>query len=343
MKIFVFGAGASMDAQHIDNRLSDRFKAPLMRELFLDRYYPYAQEVGLPSNKFIELRTLAGDNVESYLTNRWEEIQRHRSHRYQDAENSLFGKLVFYLWKLLLEVSTTYNADERNTYRLFMNKIFKDEDYGFINFNYDTFLDKAIKDTYGKHFSSLEDYFSFDYIKPHGSVNWLMGHRVNEDSITFPGNFSMETRYSMASSRMFTGEPIPYENIKVLDPKDPNIDNPWLMPIINSYFGGRFFYPLVFIPLTSKLYDSVADFNDKIMTKGNEIMSRASEVYLIGYSASDQIIREMLRHAPPGTKLHVVGKESSEKIMQELAKEFNGYFQRGDIYRDGFTKFVAQL
>ena len=139
-------------------------------------------------------------------------------------------------------------------------------------------------------------------------------------------------------------QPIPYENIKVIDPKDPNLENSSdFHPLINSYFGGRFFYPLVFIPLTSKLYNSVADFNIKIMTKGNEIMRRAHEVYLIGYSASDQIIREMLRNAPPGIKLHVVGKESAETIMQELAKEFGGYFQRGNIYREGFTKFVAQM
>ena len=137
-----------MDAQHIEN-LSAAVKAPLMRELFLDRYFPFAQEVGLPSNKFVELRTSAGNNVESYLTTRWEEIKSHRSQRYQEAENSLFGQLVFYMWRLLLAVSNTYNADERNSYRLFVAKIFsKDEDYGFINFNYDTFLDKAIKDTH---------------------------------------------------------------------------------------------------------------------------------------------------------------------------------------------------
>jgi len=224
-----------------------------------------------------------------------------------------------------------------------MNKIFKDEDYGFINFNYDTFLDKAIKDTYGKHFSSLEDYFSFDYIKPHGSVNWLMGHRVNEGSISFPGSFSMETRYSMASNKMFAGGAIPYEHIRVFDPKDPNIDNPFLISIINSDFGGRFFYPLVFIPLTSKLYSSVADFNDRIISKGNEIMEKASEVYLIGYSASDQIIREMLHHVPKGTKLHAIGRESAKKILLGLVDEFEGHLAPGDASTEGFTNYVSEM
>src|SRR5437588_3496374 len=136
MKIFVFGAGASTASQQIEN-LSEGSKAPLMRELFLDRYYAFAQEVGLPYNKFAELRDLAGDNVESYLTTRWEEIKTHRSQRYQEAENTLFGQMVFYIWRLLLAVSNTYNVDRKNSYGLFMHKIMsKDEDYGFINFNY---------------------------------------------------------------------------------------------------------------------------------------------------------------------------------------------------------------
>src|SRR5207302_1495225 len=95
-----------------------------------------------------------------------------------------------------------------------------------------------------------------------------------------------------------------------------------IQAIIQSLFGSRFFYPLVFIPLTSKLYDSVAEFNNKIITKGNEIMSRASEVFLIGYSASDRIIRDILRKAPPGTKLHIVGTARAEMVMYALAKEF---------------------
>lgn len=289
-----------MAAQHIEN-LDDRLKAPLMRELFLDRYYSFAQEVGLSSSKFVALRTEAGDNVEQYLTNRWEAIQGHQSRHYREAENNLFGQLVFYMWRLLLAVSITYNNDERNSYKLFMDKILsKDEDHGFINFNYDTFLDKAIKDAYGRYFGSLEDYLSFDYIKPHGSVNWLMSYRPDEVNISFPGNFAMEPRYSVASNRMFAGDPIPYGNIRVIDPKDPNIDmaNQQLYPIIHSHFGLRYFYPLVFIPLITKLYSSVADFNDRILAKGNEMMGKASDVYLIGYSASDQIIRDMLHYVP---------------------------------------------
>ena len=332
-----------MAAQH-GELASENLKAPLMRELFLDRYYPFAREVGLPASKFVALRTEAGDNVENYLTTRWEAIQGHRSLRYREAENSLFGQLVFYMWRLLLAVSMTYNNDERNSYKLFMYKILsKDEDYGFINFNYDTFLDKAIKDTYGKYFSSLEDYFSFDYIKPHGSVNWLMSIRPAEGNITFPGNFAMEPRYSMASNRMFSGDPIPYENIRVIDPKDPNIDGSSFHPIINSHFGGRYFYPLVFIPLTSKLYSSVADFNDRILSKGYEIMGKASEVYLIGYSASDQIIRDMLHYAPLGTRLHVVGRESAKNIMQHLIDEFEGQLAPGDTFTEGFSIFVSGL
>src|SRR2546430_8190723 len=134
MKVFVFGAGASMDSQHIDN-MSESLKAPLMRELFLDRYSGYAQEVDLPLSKFADLRSQAGNNVELYLTNRWEEIQGHQSRQYQEAEKRLFGKLVFYMWRLLLFVSTTYNNDENNTYKVMLEKILnKNEDHGYINF-----------------------------------------------------------------------------------------------------------------------------------------------------------------------------------------------------------------
>jgi hypothetical protein len=343
MKIFVFGAGASMDAQHIEN-LSPAVKAPLMRELFAERYYTFAQEVGLPHDKFVELRTTTGDNVEQYLTQRWAEKLEHQSRRFREAEQNLFGQLVFYMWRLLLAVSITYNNDEQNTYKVFLRKIIsKDEDFGFINFNYDTLLDKAIKDAYGTHFSSLEDYFAIDYIKPHGSVNWLMSHRATETDIEFPGEFYLEPRYSMASNKMFAGEAIPYQNIKVLDPKDPNLEQLNFRAIIQSIFGWRFFYPLVFIPLTTKLYDSVAEFNATIVAKGKEMMRQATEVYLIGYSASDQIIRDMLRYVPYGTKLHVIGRQSSQKILETLLEEFNMPSRQSDAYTEGFTKFVSEL
>jgi hypothetical protein len=343
MKVFVLGAGASKASQHAEN-LSEGMKAPLMRELFLDRYYPFAKEVGLPANKFAELRTLAGDNVEIYLTERWEEIQKHQSRQFQEAEKRLFGKIVFYIWRLLLAVSTSYNFDEKNTYKLLLEKILNsNEDHGFINFNYDTLLDKAIKDAYGIYFSSLDDYFSFDYIKPHGSVNWLMSNGQTEIDRNFSGDFFLEPRYDMASNLMFTGEPIPYANIRVIDPKDPNLDEIRLRSIIQTHFGQRYFYPLVFIPLTTKLYSSVTDFNERIMQKGNEIMEKATEIYLIGYSASDQIIRDMLHYAPKWTKLHVVGRESSGKILKDLYDEFEGELIHGDIYSEGFTKFVSEL
>src|SRR5579864_1328893 len=128
MKIFVFGAGASMDAQQIVN-LPPGEKAPLMRELFDERYYPFAKEIGMSRDTFVELRATAGANVESYLTRRWDEKLEHKSRRFREAEQNLFGQLVFYLWRLLLAVSTTYNTDEQNTYKVFMRKIIsKDED-----------------------------------------------------------------------------------------------------------------------------------------------------------------------------------------------------------------------
>src|SRR5581483_8424080 len=98
MKIFIFGAGASMDAQHVEN-LSPGVKAPLMRELFDERYYPFAQEVGLSHDKFVDLRSAVGDNVEQYLTKRWEERHEHQSRRFREAEQNLFGQIVFYMWR----------------------------------------------------------------------------------------------------------------------------------------------------------------------------------------------------------------------------------------------------
>src|SRR5216683_532160 len=134
MKVFVFGAGASRDSQHNTN-LSVNLRAPLMRDLFSDRYTMYANEVGLPLSQFTKLRHSAGNNVESYLTKRWEEIQKHVSIRYQEAEKSFFGKLVYYIWRVLLAVSITYNDDERNTYNLLLQSLVSPhEDFGFINF-----------------------------------------------------------------------------------------------------------------------------------------------------------------------------------------------------------------
>jgi hypothetical protein len=51
----------------------------------------------------------------------------------------------------------------------------------------------------------------------------------------------------------------------------------------------------------------------------------------------------MLRHVPRFTRLHVIGRESSMKIMKRLIDEFEGQLSWGDIYDKGFTNYVSQL
>jgi hypothetical protein len=114
MKVFIFGAGASLASQE-QTSLNESQRAPLVDQLFNPRYGNSATDI-LSDDEFQEGRVGAeSGSLETWLTRRWEQIESRKQDITKFAERAFFGRICFYIWKLLVSVSTTYN-DSTNGY-----------------------------------------------------------------------------------------------------------------------------------------------------------------------------------------------------------------------------------
>src|SRR5690348_12490670 len=99
-----------------------------------------------------------------------------------------------------------------------------------------------------------------------------------------------------------------------------------------------YFYPLVVIPLTTKMYSFMPDLPADMIRRGQELFAIAEDVYLIGYRAIDEIFNEMATRARPSTRLHVVGRGNPGEVADRVAKQHN--MQPGGIHTEGFLGFL---
>lgn len=316
MKIFVFGAGASSNA-HTETktkRLGADLIPPLTSELLNGKYYGYAKEIGLTLNDRDEWEDEAAkfDNLEEWLTDKWKNATVKKPGLTRDAHLRELAKITFFIWITLLRISecvyrNTSECRGDNMYRSLLKKLKSEESFAIVNFNYDLLLDIAFKDVFSVMFQDINDYLKVNYIKPHGSVNWFLDRRQEDRVLNFEQKFDFDTqvRIDAAIENMYKDLPFKFEGHKIIEPTDRNlykIDN------ILREFESQYFYPLVFLPITKKNYAGISSFESIVINKAKEIFSQASEVYLIGYRAGDEIISELLKHMPTSCTMNTCRK-----------------------------------
>lgn len=344
MKIFIFGAGASKGS-YIRN-IPDEFSPPLVDELFDDRYQKYADQMYLylPDLEVYKEKIKGVQSLEKWLTSEWERIKELKQENSKVALKGQLAQIAFFIWLTLLKVSefTYQNGAEgraKNAYRFLMQKLLaNDAPFGLISFNYDLLLDFAYKDVFKINLSSLGSYLNNNYVKPHGSVNWFLPKRTQDPLIDLTKEYNMDTRVRLhtAINRMYVDIPIPIDGIQI---KDPDHRDLYIIDDLLRTFDSQYFYPLIFLPLTVKAYSFISGFEEKILLKAKELLSNAEEIYLIGYRANDDIIRELLKKTPAETQLYVVGLQSAEQIMKEVLS-WATHLKRGKVYEEGFLRFV---
>jgi len=337
MKIFVFGAGASRGAQ--DQKIfkeGHEQRAPLINELFRPYYLKgLVSGLSLDLPECQEAAKKAG-SLEKWLTSKWDSISQIGVEKLRRAEKSWFGNINLYIWNVLNYVSQSYpNAQG---YGQFLTKLReKAEDFGLVSFNYDTLMDQAYQDVFQKSLSEGKAYLSEDIVKLHGSINWFLKSREGDDSLPHArhrGDTSVRVR--LIAENFYNGGPLEMNKLEVIDPKHSSLKN---LDVVMSYFSSGNFYPLLFMPLVGKMYDTVSGFSNLVLAKAEEMFRKASDIYLIGYSASDSIIHDLVRLAPPKTKLHVVGMGSAKKIASHVISQ-NRNLEEGLISDRGFQDFI---
>lgn len=337
MKIFVFGAGASQAAQHeLTYTDSHPERAPLVDQLFNEQY-SYGMMDGL-SFDINECRTETKKigSLESWLTKRWNDITALKTDRKKRSELSWFGNVTLYIWNILNRVSQTYPSAQG--YSSLLKKLYdRDEEFALISFNDDTLLDQSYQDIFRKQFISKEDYINEKFIKLHGSVNWFIKGRDGEAFISDKYRGALGVRIRTLVESIYSGGPLSMNRVEIIDPKHTSLKN---IDTLMNYFHSTHFYPLLFIPLTEKAYDIVSDFKDVMIEKAEEFFRSATDIYLLGYRAKDDLIHELLRNVAYGTKLHVIGRTSAERISK-YTRGKNPNLEQGIISNEGFRNFAS--
>ena len=333
MKVFVFGAGASQGSQGA--LAPGELKSPLVNELF-EEAYRGCNIAFLTEEHLEQCRNRGPLSVEDWLTERWERVSTFQSQKRQ-SESAFFGKVAFYLWELFRNVSATY--DTNNAYgRLLAKLVEQDEKFGFISFNYDTLLDRAVVDKLSTTLTSLEAYVNTPLVKPHGSVNWFFQQRGNDPKPGRHYDRDDEAWLRQASGLMFNGDRFSITGARVMDPTHKDVNS--LVNLREVFQKHNYFYPLILMPVTTKWYDFIDGFDDTLLSAGKKLISDASEVYVIGYSANDEVLAEMLRSLSRGSPVHVVGPNQPNKVLKRICRG-NPNLKAGRALKMGFDKFVV--
>lgn len=319
MKIFIFGAGASRGAQ--DNLLGELgLKCPTTEDFFSQEYKKYAKDVDFTEEQLTEFtRDRNNENLEKWLTEKWDKEIEHGS-GLQNRNTLLFGEFTFYIWSIIWNLSKGYDKNT-NLYtkllrKLRKNELDKNEEFKIITFNYDTFIDKAYIDVFNEPLHYFDDYKRLGLFKPHGSINWLLNKRDGDLEVEHLTDGDIVSRIKRASQQFYAGETFKFEDIIWVSAIHPHLND--ISVLINERCGRRYFYPLIFIPLTEKFDKLVTDFNSKMITSCVDNIKRASDIYLIGYKARDKIIDELLNGAEPGANLKVINRSKSSLISDEI-------------------------
>lgn len=344
MKVYIFGAGASLGSQE-HQTISKDLKSPLVNELFSPIYERYASEVFLSPTRVRKLAAQLGDqSLEEWLSSEWIKLGEPHGNEALAYGRKLFGDITLYIWWMMANISGTYH--ETNMYHQFLEALARKDDkeeQAFINFNYDLLLDKALVKVYGYDLSGrITNYTTPNYLKPHGSVNWFLKKRTADQMLSqrdTTGN-QLEVKLNRVASNMFNGSAI-QKNMIVLDPLNANLSS-IRNAFENTFESKSYGYPLVMLPLASKMYELVDDFIEVMHAEFARVFSQATEVYVIGYRANDDLFKKMVKHIRKETPLHVVGV-SGAKALQDNILEMQQKFSRGRVYDKGFADFVNKL
>jgi len=294
-------------------------------------------------------RSLDDTPVEDWLTDQWQAIEALQTSQAKQAARTRLARWAFYVWRMFLEISATWTPE--NLYQEFVEQVVaQDVQFGFISFNYDTFLDWAVKDVLGDDLMDLGSYKEANPVKPHGSINWIVPNRGTADEPRtdqwreVPDRLDYRARIMLAVGRMFNGPPISDSYpVLVIPPGHRALDANLYAPGVFRWVDDHYFYPLVMLPLTTKQYDFMPSLPDNMIKEAQDLLKQAKDVYVIGYRARDQIFSKMVESVPEGTRLHVVGLEAGLETAQGTADRILKQcpqMRPGKVYTKGFQGFV---
>lgn len=321
----VLGAGTSYDCVDARNNGDQRYRPPLVEQLFDPREssfdnilnkYPKARAL----SSFIRSEMQKGASLEEVLRG----LESHPNVNVRKQ----YWQVPLYLQELLGEVSSHY---VRAGGTKFDELIFRIERSSYshvfyVSLNYDLFLEKALENMHGIKFIRLNDYLhaKWSFIKLHGSVNWWRAVITNDKSQEdiFECLDSLNTLTLHDEIRVTSS----YQERRRLE--------------------GYLYYPALAAPVAEK---SLFQCHPSLVEQTRSFITNCEDFLFLGFSGRDRHVLDLLRETPKVRKFAIVngGEEAGVHALHAIRnvnKRFDPHVAfpgHPQILRMGFNEFVA--
>jgi hypothetical protein len=201
-------------------------------------------------------------------------------------------------------------------------------------------LDQAMQYVLGSELDSPESYAEAQLIKPHGSVNWFIQRRPTDPVIDTSREIGVDyaARYRLATGLMFSRTPSSrLDDICVIPPGHEAMLGTGR---VFHWMGNSYFYPLLMLPLLTKTASPLTTWLPvQPINWSHTLLSRADDIYVVGYRARDDIFRDMIVSVKDGARLHVVGRGGAGEVAGRVTA-LSSRLRDGSIHDAGFAAYV---
>ena len=316
MKTVIFGAGASYDCIKSFNKGfgEDRqrdYRPPLTRDLF--QLIPWYEKLQgqYPGVRALLSKLNGVSDVEAYLQEKWAFAERH--------DDKVLGatliNMQFYLQMVLHTCSREYLKAGPTNYDDLVQSAHEyatrsKEPVLMVSFNYDLFLEDAIRKWYHRlsDHLSIEEYISspIKLIKPHGSCNWY--RPLRKGFIAGKGRVSQLLYNSNIGLKEITsaidGDFVAFKGTKDVEAQYP-------------LYQERMLYPQIIIPLKTK--------DDLVLpTKHHaclvDCLKQTTQLLVIGWKAQEERFLSLMEEHLGGreVKIDLVCRSSGRAVRETL-------------------------
>lgn len=328
-RLFVFGAGASAYCSLKKTKKNDfvRSGLPMGNEIFSKDFCITSYYEGLQS--VLPIYEAKGMDVESFLQLYYDKIR--------DKCDVISLRNLINIQICVQETIRRINNDiqssiERyNAYSMFVSYLRyllqneQNQRISIVSFNYDTLLEKCIKDDFLIDYNNIENYvspkFQIQLYKPHGSINWgwvaknLPSHIQSQDDFIqylYDELFDLDTLY-----------------FEILGDTKQNIKNrSWgiecekhkigrytiNMDTISVIKPHEIYYPSILPPYKDK-DDFIMPYSQQYAMK--EVVKSVEELYLIGWKGSENLFLKYLKQNKNIKKLIIVDPKA-ELVLKNI-------------------------
>lgn len=343
MLLVVLGAGASWDSvpENAIPQDAKPFRPPLAKDLFDNRslfgevLLRFSEATPIAMELQRRLASRDGATLEKEL----ERFQEQAEKSYPPRKRQLTA-VRFYLQQVLWQCSIGWrelNYAKTNYVDFFARidrwRYAEGERVALATFNYDTIVDAAFSDVFGRPLTKPAEYMddALALFKLHGSVNW--GRVVQEEP-----RFTMASPLGSASAAReadYLRKQLISDSAKLRLSEDIVVMDRHLTPVLD----GRRLYPALAIPFARK-----ASFEcpHRHLREFSRALADVNRIIVVGWRGNELHFLELLRRVAPTTPVQIVGLDDdgiweTYKYLQ-LADVGNGECDR---VIGGFSRYLA--